>query len=429
MSVQDHLPARMVGNNSSTHWTSRDTGWLSNLFGTAVGAGILYLPIKAGQIGFIPLLVIALFAGPIVWLAHRNLTRFCLGAQRFDGDITSSMTDNFGGKIGGLLTLAYFFSIYPILLLYATALTNVTEQFFLIYLGEATFHREVVSFVLLAVLVAFLSKGERLVLSVVEVLVLPLVVILIGISLYLIPQWHLDTVFVMPEPAEMVKSLFLIVPTLIFSFNHSPACSAFAQAYRMAHQNVKFCVQKTDRILAVNAGILLIVVMLFVFSCVLSLTPDEIQGALKDNMPVLVIFAKRGDGASIFALMTSIIAFLAIASSFFGVYMGSVEGVTGVFSVMSRRLKFMPSHSTLQARIAKVLVFFGSWLAAYLDLKVINVIEGLLAPCLAIILFFMPVYAYYTIPSMAHYRNKFLDAFTVASGVIVISGFIVSKWL
>lgn len=432
MSVQDNrnynLPVVAERNHRTTRWTSRDTGWLSNLFGTAVGAGILYLPLSAGQVGFIPLLVIALFAGPIVWLAHRNLTRFCLGAQRFDGDITTTMTDHFGGKVGSLLTLAYFLSIYPILLLYAIGLTNVAEQLLFDHLGGISVHRSVISFILLAVLVAFLNKGERFVLSVVEALVLPLVVILVGISLYLIPQWHLDNLFVIPKSTEVVKSFFLIVPILVFSFNHSPVCSAFAQAYRMAHQDVKFCAQKTDRILAVNAGILLVVVMLFVFSCVLSLTPDEIEEARDTNLPVLLMFARR-EGASVFALMTSIISFLAISSSFFGAYMGSIEGVSGVFSVAAKRFKFIPSHSTLQARIAKVLVFLGSWLAAYLDLSVIHVIEGLLAPCLAVILFFMPVYAYYTIPAMKHYRNKFFDLFTVASGAIVISGFIVSRWL
>ena len=32
----------------SLKWTRFDTRWVLSLFGTAVGAGILYLPIKAG---------------------------------------------------------------------------------------------------------------------------------------------------------------------------------------------------------------------------------------------------------------------------------------------------------------------------------------------------------------------------------------------
>ncbi len=408
-------------------WSGRDTGWLSNLFGTAVGAGVLYLPINAGRVGFIPLVVIALLAGPMIWFAHRNLTRFCLVAERPDADITSTMNDRFGRRWGSLLTLAYFLSIYPILLLYAIGLTNVTEQFFRYQLEWPAPHRSVIGFVLLAVLVVVINKGERWVLSAVESLVMPLVVILIGISLYLIPQWHLDHLFLMPAPAELAMSAFVIIPMLIFSFNHSPACSAFAQAYRMVCRDTALCARKTDRILAVNAGSLLLVVMLFVFSCVLSLTPAEIQVALQENVPVLSVFASR-EGAGFFALIASVIAFLAITSSFFGVYMGSIEGVGGLFTLLAKRVTSIPVHSDASTRIAKVLIFLSCWLAACLNLSVIGVIEGLLAPLLAVILFFMPVYGYYTIPELKHYRNPVFDVFTVASGVIAISGFIVSKW-
>lgn len=38
-------------------WNSFDTRWMLSLFGTAVGAGILFLPIKAGVGGFWPVVV------------------------------------------------------------------------------------------------------------------------------------------------------------------------------------------------------------------------------------------------------------------------------------------------------------------------------------------------------------------------------------
>lgn len=34
--------------NTTSKWNSFNTSWVISLFGTAVGAGILYLPIKAG---------------------------------------------------------------------------------------------------------------------------------------------------------------------------------------------------------------------------------------------------------------------------------------------------------------------------------------------------------------------------------------------
>ena len=41
-------------------WNKFDTAWVLNLFGTAVGAGVLFLPINAGMGGFWPLLVMAI---------------------------------------------------------------------------------------------------------------------------------------------------------------------------------------------------------------------------------------------------------------------------------------------------------------------------------------------------------------------------------
>lgn len=41
-------------------WNKFDTAWVLNLFGTAVGAGVLFLPINAGMGGFWPLVVMAI---------------------------------------------------------------------------------------------------------------------------------------------------------------------------------------------------------------------------------------------------------------------------------------------------------------------------------------------------------------------------------
>ena len=43
--------------NTTNTWTKHDTHWLLSLFGTAVGAGILFLPINLGIGGFWPLVV------------------------------------------------------------------------------------------------------------------------------------------------------------------------------------------------------------------------------------------------------------------------------------------------------------------------------------------------------------------------------------
>ena len=73
--AQDVATSQEQGTRSiqSRGWTKQDTSWVISLFGTAVGAGILFLPINAGMGGFWPLVVMALLVGPMTYLAHRGL--------------------------------------------------------------------------------------------------------------------------------------------------------------------------------------------------------------------------------------------------------------------------------------------------------------------------------------------------------------------
>ena len=48
-------------------WSRHDTTWMLGLFGTAIGAGTLFLPINAGIGGFWPLLALALLAFPMTY--------------------------------------------------------------------------------------------------------------------------------------------------------------------------------------------------------------------------------------------------------------------------------------------------------------------------------------------------------------------------
>ncbi|SQI92517.1 Serine transporter [Klebsiella oxytoca] len=58
------------------------------LYGTAIGAGVLFLPINAGVGGLIPLIIMAILAFPMTFFAHRGLTRFVLSGKNPGEDIT-----------------------------------------------------------------------------------------------------------------------------------------------------------------------------------------------------------------------------------------------------------------------------------------------------------------------------------------------------
>ncbi len=55
-----------------------DLRWTMSLFGTAVGAGILFLPIKAGVGGIWPVFIMAILAFPMTFLSHRLWLDFAM---------------------------------------------------------------------------------------------------------------------------------------------------------------------------------------------------------------------------------------------------------------------------------------------------------------------------------------------------------------
>ena len=54
-------------------WRKSDTTWGLGLFGTAIGAGVLFFPIRAGYGGLIPILIMMILAYPIAFYCHRAL--------------------------------------------------------------------------------------------------------------------------------------------------------------------------------------------------------------------------------------------------------------------------------------------------------------------------------------------------------------------
>lgn len=58
----------IVGQTKTSSWRKSDTTWTLGLFGTAIGAGVLFFPIRAGFGGLIPILLMLVLAFPIAVL-------------------------------------------------------------------------------------------------------------------------------------------------------------------------------------------------------------------------------------------------------------------------------------------------------------------------------------------------------------------------
>lgn len=84
----DSSQSPFSGTTGAPKWNKTDLTWMLSLFGTAIGAGVLFLPINAGIGGIIPLLIMTVVALPMTYWAHRGLSRLVLSSSKPEGDLT-----------------------------------------------------------------------------------------------------------------------------------------------------------------------------------------------------------------------------------------------------------------------------------------------------------------------------------------------------
>ncbi|AOM40717.1 HAAAP family serine/threonine permease [Xenorhabdus hominickii] len=420
------------GTSDQATWRKSDTVWMLGLYGTAIGAGVLFLPINAGIGGLIPLIIMAILALPMTFFAHRGMCRFVLSGKNSGEDITGVVEEHFGKVAGFLITILYFFAIYPILLVYSVALTNTVESFITNQLHINAPPRALLALILLLGVMSIIRFGEKAIVKAMSVLVFPFVTVLMILALYLIPHWNMtifDTLSLdsalsttSTSNSGLLFTLWLAIPVMVFSFNHSPIISAFAVAKREEYG--EYAEKKCSRILAYAHIMMVITVMFFVFSCVLSLSPANLAEAKAQNITILSYLANHFRVPAI-EYIAPCIAFIAITKSFLGHYLGAREGFNGIINkALSTQGKTL-QHKTLN-RITSFFMLVSAWLVATLNPSILNIIESLGGPIIAMILFIMPMYAIRKVPVMRKYAGKPSNIFVVVTGSIAISAAIYS---
>jgi len=397
-----------------------ETNWAISLFGTAVGAGVLFLPINAGLGGLWPLLVVTVLIGPMTYLSHRALSRFVCASPVPDEDITGVARKAFGEGLGRLITIVYFLAIYPIVLIYGVGITNTVDSLLVNQFHLASPPRWLLSGVLVALLMLVMFTGQRIMLIVTQWLVYPLILILLGVTLFLIPTWDFSAFRGVPSAGDFLMSVWMIIPVLVFALNHSPAISQFSVA--MKHEYGDRASERASVVLKRSTLLLVVFTMGFVWSCVLSLGPTGLQAAKDQNLPVLSYLANE-NGSPFIAYLGPAVALAAIASSFFGHYMGAAEGAVGIVRSTVDPKGTKISDKALKTAVA-VFIFVTAWLVAILNPSILSLIESLAGPVIAVILYLMPMYAIRKLPALEPYRGRISNVFVTVAGLVAVSGII-----
>lgn len=392
------------------------------LYGTAIGAGTLFLPINAGVNGLVPLLILTALAFPMTHFSHKALCRFVLSSENHQANIIGVVDEHFGHTASRLLTFLYFFAIYPIVLLYSVAITNTVYSFIEHQIGILPPPRSLIAIIIILTLIAIARVGHHAIIKAMNILVYPFVVILVSLSLYLIPHWNFSLFSTSGTLTfqSVVMSLWLGIPVLVFSFNHMAMISLFSVQQR--HDYGDNADHKCVKILKYSHLMMFVTVFFFVFSCILSLSALDLAKAKAQNISILSYLANYYSDPVI-SYVAPLVAFIAISKSFFGQYIGACEGLQGMIE-KGLQLKKVDFCNKKVKMFVDIIMLSTCWLTATMDPNILSMIQTVNGPVTAGLLFILPMYGIWRIPVMAKYRSPLSDFFITAIGFIAISAMV-----
>ncbi|WP_426608261.1 septum formation initiator [Pantoea anthophila] len=403
-------------------WNYNDTTWMLCLFGTAIGAGVLFLPINAGIGGVIPLVIVAALAFPVTYFAHRALARLILSTTDAQNGINGAILEHFGEVASKIFNVIYFFAIFTILLMYSVAVTNTAESFIVHQLSFPEPNRAVLSLILISLLLIVVRFGQEITVKVMSALVYPFIASLLFLSVWLIPQWNssiLDTVNQSSvSGSSILFTLWMTFPVLVLSFNHYPIISPFVVDLRKRYGE-EGADKKCSVIQRYGYIMMVCVVLFFVFSCVLSLSQQDLALAKSQNISILSYLANHFD-TPVMVWMAPVIAFVAIIKSFLGHYIGAHETAVDMIHKETLRLGMSVNKKTTD-RIVLAFIIITCWYTACVNPSILGIIESISGPTGAVIVLLLPMYAIHKIPALKPYRGKTSNVFITITGLITVT--------
>lgn len=400
-------------------WSKEETLWSFALYGTAVGAGTLFLPIQLGSAGAIVLLITALVAYPLTYWPHKALAQFILSSNAKGSEgITSAVTHYYGKKIGNLITTLYFVAFFVVVLIYAVAITNsITEQLAK-HLTVDTTVRVLVSLGVVMVLNLIFLTGRHVTLKVMGFLVFPLIAYFLFVSLYLTGSWQPSLLTSqMAFDQHTLHQVWISIPVMVFAFSHTPIISTFAVDRREKYGDA--AMGKCKKIMKVAYLIICLSVLFFVFSCLLSIPPSYIVAAKEEGVTILSALSMMPSSPAWLGISGIVVAIIAMSKSFLGTYFGVIEGATEIVKSSLHQVGIKKSRAFNRA-VSIMAVSLITFVVCFINPNAISMIYAISGPLIAMILFIMPTLSTYLIPALKPYRS-FGNLLTLIVGVLCVS--------
>ena len=344
---------------AATKFDGTDAGWVIMSIGMAIGAGIVFLPVQVGLMGLWVFLLSSVIGYPAMYLFQRLFIN-TLAESPECKDYPSVITGYLGKNWGILLGALYFIMLVIWMFVYSTAITNDSASYFQTFgvteglLSDSPWY----GLILICLLVAISSRGEKLLFKLSSFMVLTKLFIVAALGISMVGMWHLYNIGSLPPVGRLIKEAVITLPFTLTSILFIQTLSPMVISFR--NQNVNREVARFKALRAMNIAfiILFCTVFFYAVSFTLAMGHDEAVKAYQQNISALAIAAKffPGGWVTVVSVMLNIFA---VMTAFFGVYLGFREATQGI--VMNILQRMMPAE-----RINETLVKYGIMVFAVL---------------------------------------------------------------
>lgn len=409
---------------AATKFDGTDAGWVIMSIGMAIGAGIVFLPVQVGLMGLWVFLLSSVIGYPAMYLFQRLFIN-TLAESPECKDYPSVITGYLGKNWGILLGALYFIMLVIWMFVYSTAITNDSASYFQTFgvteglLSDSPWY----GLILICLLVAISSRGEKLLFKLSSFMVLTKLFIVAALGISMVGMWHLYNIGSLPPVGRLIKEAVITLPFTLTSILFIQTLSPMVISFRNQNMNREVARFKALRAMNIAFIILFCTVFFYAVSFTLAMGHDEAVKAYEQNISALAIAAKFFPGGWVTAVSVMLNIF-AVMTAFFGVYLGFREATQGI--VMNILQRMMPAE-----RINETLVKYGimvfavllAWGAIILNAPVLS-FTSICSPIFGMVGCLIPAYLVYKVPMLHKYKGLSLYLIIFTGLLLCVSPFL-----
>lgn len=423
-------PAAKNANMTEREWQeaikfdSTDFGWVIMSIGMAIGAGIVFLPVQVGLMGLWVFLLSSIIGYPAMYLFQRlfiNTLAESPECKDYPGVISGYLGKNWGIVLGAL----YFIMLVIWMFVYSTAITNDSASYLQTFgvteglLSDNPFY----GLVLICVLVAISSRGEKLLFKLSSFMVITKLLVVAALGISMVGMWHLYNVGMLPPVGLLIKNAIITLPFTLTSILFIQTLSPMVISYRAKEKSLEVARHKALRAMNIAFGILFCTVFFYAVSFTLAMGHDEAVKAYEQNISALAIAAKffPGGWATVVSVILNIFA---VMTAFFGVYLGFREATQGIALNILRRI--MPPENINERWVQNGIMVFAvllAWGAIILNAPVLS-FTSICSPIFGMVGCLIPAYLVYKVPALHKYKGLSLTVIIITGVLLCISPFL-----